>query len=67
MTVLMVTHDLTEAFKLGTRVLVFDKTRHDEQEPERYGATVTYDLALNRSPAEPPPPAELQAGTGLDS
>ena len=67
MTVLMVTHDLTEAFKLGTRVLVFDKTRYDEQEPERYGATVTYDLALNRSPSTPPPTAESQAGTGPDS
>ncbi len=44
MTVFMVTHDLGEAFKLGTRVLTFDKVRHDPQAPERYGATVTYDL-----------------------
>ncbi len=61
MTVLMVTHDLSEAFKLGTRVLVFDKTRHDEQEPERYGATVTYDLALDRTAAAPPPSAAAGA------
>ncbi|MEM6712134.1 MAG: ABC transporter ATP-binding protein [Pseudomonadota bacterium] len=48
MTVFMVTHDIDEAFKLGTRVLVFDKTRHDAQAPERYGATITYDLPLDR-------------------
>jgi NitT/TauT family transport system ATP-binding protein len=49
MTIFLVTHDLGEAFKLGTRVLVFDKARHDPQAPERYGATLTYDLPLKRS------------------
>ena len=44
MTVFMVSHDLSEAFKLGDRVLVFDKVRHDPQAPEAYGATITYDL-----------------------
>ena len=44
MTVFMVTHDLREAFKLGTRVLTFDKVRHDPHAPEAYGATITYDL-----------------------
>jgi NitT/TauT family transport system ATP-binding protein len=44
MTVFMVTHDLREAFALGTRVLTFDKVRHDPQAPGAYGATVTYDL-----------------------
>jgi NitT/TauT family transport system ATP-binding protein len=44
MTVFMVTHDLKEAFALGTRVLTFDKVRHDPQAPEAYGATITYDL-----------------------
>ena len=29
LTILMVTHDIKEAFKLGTRVLAFDKRRHD--------------------------------------
>jgi len=47
MTIFMVTHDIHEAFKLGTRLLVFDKIRHDPQAPEAYGATITYDLPLN--------------------
>lgn len=46
MTILMVTHDLSEAFKLGTRLLVFDKVRHDPQAADLIGATVTYDLPL---------------------
>ena len=44
MTVFMVTHDIKEAFGLGTRVLVFDRVRHDPQAPDIFGATVTYDL-----------------------
>ncbi|MGB0660323.1 MAG: ABC transporter ATP-binding protein [Mangrovicoccus sp.] len=44
MTVFMVTHDLPEAFKLGDRVLVFDKPRWDPHDPAAYGATVTYDF-----------------------
>ena len=51
MTVFLVTHDLSEAFKLGSRVLVFDRLRHDPQAPERFGATITYDLRLDRKPA----------------
>ena len=46
MTIFMITHDLKESFQLGTRLLVFDKRRHDPQAPEAYGATVTYDLPL---------------------
>ncbi|MEM7496731.1 MAG: ABC transporter ATP-binding protein [Pseudomonadota bacterium] len=44
MTVFMVTHDLEEGFKLGDRVIVFDKPRWDPDAPERYGATITYDF-----------------------
>jgi NitT/TauT family transport system ATP-binding protein len=44
MTVFMVTHDLEEGFKLGDRVLVFDKPRWDPHDPEAYGATITYDF-----------------------
>ena len=44
MTVFMVTHDLKEGFKLGDRVLVFDKPRWDPHDPDAYGATITYDL-----------------------
>jgi NitT/TauT family transport system ATP-binding protein len=44
MTVFMVTHDLQEAFKLGDRVIVFDKTRWDPHDPAAYGATITYDF-----------------------
>ena len=47
MTVFMVTHDIQEGFKLATRVLVFDKVRRDEQAPDAYGATITYDLELD--------------------
>lgn len=47
-TVFMVTHDIQEAFALGTRVLVFDKVRLDTQAPGAYGATVTYDIPLLR-------------------
>ena len=44
MTVFMVTHDLAEGFKLGDRVLVFDKPRWDPTDPDAYGATITYDF-----------------------
>ncbi len=44
MTIFMITHDLKEAFKLGTRVLTFDKVRHDIEAPDTVGATITYDL-----------------------
>ncbi len=55
----MVTHDIQEAFKLGDRVLVFDKVRHDPHAPEAYGATITYDLPLLEKNAPPPPAEEL--------
>jgi len=51
LTVVMVTHDIGEAFKLGTRVMAFDKRRHDPHAPHRYGATATYDVPLLRKTA----------------
>lgn len=51
LTILMVTHDIKEAFKLGTRVLGIDKRRHDPQAPHRYGSTAVYDLPLDEKPA----------------
>jgi len=49
LTIFMVTHDLKEAFYLGTRLWVFDKLRHDPQAPNRYGATITYDLSVGET------------------
>ncbi len=52
MTIVMVTHDIQEAFTLGTRVLMIDKQRRDPHEPDAYGATITHDVRLdpNRKP-----------------
>jgi len=46
LTIVMVTHDLHEGFYLGTRLLVFDKVRHDPQQPNAYGACITYDIPV---------------------
>jgi NitT/TauT family transport system ATP-binding protein len=48
MTIFMVTHDLKESFELGTRLLVFDKVRSDPQAPEAFGATITFNIPLNK-------------------
>jgi NitT/TauT family transport system ATP-binding protein len=53
MTVIMVTHDLKEAFALGTRLIAFDRPRIDPQAPGRFGAVITYDLDLTRDSAVP--------------
>ena len=45
MTIFMVTHDIAEAFKLGTRLIVFDRIRPDDP---NCSATITYDLPLKR-------------------
>lgn len=50
LTIIMVTHDLREAFSLGTRVLALDKRRHDPHAPHRFGATAVYDLPITRRP-----------------
>jgi NitT/TauT family transport system ATP-binding protein len=46
--VVMVTHDIEEAFKLGTRVLVFDKVKVDKDYPNRYGSTIVNDIDASR-------------------
>ncbi|WP_156168252.1 ABC transporter ATP-binding protein [Grimontia sp. AD028] len=52
LTIFMITHDLHEGFKLGSRLWVFDKPRFDPQEPDRYGSQVTFDIPLNASGQE---------------
>lgn len=54
LTILMVTHDIREAFKLGTRVVAIDKRRRDPQAPHRYGSTAVYDFPLDRANAAIP-------------
>ncbi len=61
LTVIMVTHDIREAFSLGTRVLALDKRRHDPHAPHRFGATAVYDLPLDKKKASSESPA-AQAG-----
>jgi ABC-type nitrate/sulfonate/bicarbonate transport system ATPase subunit len=51
MTVFMVSHDLREAFYLGTRVIAFDRARQRPEEQGAYGATITFDIPLD--PADP--------------
>ena len=49
LTVFMVTHDLSEGFKLGSRLWVFDKLNVDKNLPNAYGSTITYDIPLRDS------------------
>ncbi|MEM8838601.1 MAG: ABC transporter ATP-binding protein [Pseudomonadota bacterium] len=53
MTIVMVTHDIQEAFTLGTRILMVDKKRDDPHAPEAFGSTITSDLRLD--PSRRPP------------
>jgi NitT/TauT family transport system ATP-binding protein len=46
LTVVMVTHDLPEAFRLGTRILAFERRRNRPEERERYGATIEKDIEI---------------------
>jgi NitT/TauT family transport system ATP-binding protein len=61
LTILMVTHDIREAFKLGTRVLAIDKRRHDPHAPHRYGSTTVYDFPLDKPNAASPAALEDMA------
>jgi NitT/TauT family transport system ATP-binding protein len=63
LTILMVTHDIKEAFSLGTRVLTLDKRRRDPHAPHRFGATAVYDLPLTRRVAAL---AEAEVSVTLD-
>ncbi|TCP60893.1 NitT/TauT family transport system ATP-binding protein [Rhodovulum bhavnagarense] len=44
MTVVMVTHDLREAFTLATRIVAFERLRDRPEERLRYGATLSRDI-----------------------
>ncbi|HUO54089.1 MAG TPA: ABC transporter ATP-binding protein [Rhodoblastus sp.] len=46
LTIVMVTHDLPEAFRLGTRILAFERSRNRPEERERYGATIARDIEI---------------------
>ncbi|MDQ0457996.1 ABC transporter ATP-binding protein [Rhizobium paknamense] len=46
MTVVMVTHDMREAFTLATRVVAFERPRDRPEEKLRYGATITKDISI---------------------
>lgn len=46
MTVVMVTHDLREAFTLGTRVVALERRRNRPEEKLRYGASIAKDIEI---------------------
>jgi NitT/TauT family transport system ATP-binding protein len=46
LTVVMVTHDLSEAFTLGSRVLAFERLRDRAAEKHRYGAVLSQDFTV---------------------
>lgn len=45
-TIVMVTHDLSEAFLLGTRVIALERRRNLPEEAARYGATIIHDIEV---------------------
>ncbi|MBB6408843.1 ABC transporter ATP-binding protein [Mesorhizobium sangaii] len=46
MTIVMVTHDMREAFTLASRIVAFERRRDRPEEKQRYGATITNDIAI---------------------
>ena len=68
MTIFMVTHDIAEAFKLGTRLIVFDKVRHDPVDAAAVAATITYDLPPHHpnQTSDDLARASISAATALD-
>ncbi len=59
LTVVMVTHDLREAFSLATRVVAFERGRDRPEERARHGASITRDLDVwpKRVAGQPPRPS----------
>jgi NitT/TauT family transport system ATP-binding protein len=53
MTVVMVTHDLSEAFRLATRVIAFERPVQSGADAHRFGAVVTYDIDVYPSKIGP--------------
>lgn len=51
LTVVMVTHDLSEAFRLATRVIAFERHRNRPEELVRYGTTLSQDLGASNGTA----------------
>jgi NitT/TauT family transport system ATP-binding protein len=49
MTIVMVTHDISEAFRLGTRVIVFERLTPDDP---AHGARITHDLPVRPRPKD---------------
>lgn len=61
-TVVMVTHDLSEAFGLATRIVAFERPRDRPEERERYGATITRDIPLWPPRIAGASPAPIRSG-----
>ncbi|RVU39646.1 ABC transporter ATP-binding protein [Hwanghaeella grinnelliae] len=66
MTIVMVTHDIQEAFTLGTRVLMVDKQRRDPQAPEAYGSTIVHDLRLDPARKAPLDPSDNEENQSME-
>ncbi len=46
LTVVMVTHDMREAFTLANRVIAFERIRKRPEESQRYGASLSQDITI---------------------
>jgi NitT/TauT family transport system ATP-binding protein len=46
LTVVMVTHDMSEAFTLATRVIAFERRRNEPSDAGRYGASISRDIDI---------------------
>ena len=67
LTVVMVTHDLSEAFTLATRVIALDRVRKRPEERERFGATIINDIEVwPRRVADPAVPPQSIFRPGRD-